>query len=641
MTAARQTEPHLHSPTYPSDGLIRTNPVWSLARIAELCWVPLDWRGSQGLLARYVRHWADRGVVFPRAALADWITGQHLPDDYEIPAGEQAGLGVIGLAVDVERQVGFVNPLSARLSPSGWRISPRLPFQRETIQDEIVRLLEQSGRPLDGSGKEIIPEALAFQIDEQLGRETSGSSMDVAALLAVLGALYAAARGGRSPLLRCACAIVEPDQGDGLRPVGAVALKLAAVVRESDSRTLLIRHPDCAEADPFDRQFDVVWRVTSFRELAACLDEAGLLQPLLEGHRLTPAELGEATHRLRQLTNQPARHAEALGLARRLAHHAQSQTLLPTRSSMEIAQTISDLYRHLGHFDEAVASAEELCERSLRQPKLFSYDEAAQAVIQLAAACFDQHDFERMRELLGSQVELMLGEPRRCRLETRCMAFNTLGRALSICGVDGWRALFEHSLVLQEASDPANMPRTRNYLIHALLRGGQLAEAETEIERNRRSLAAEDRMSAAFLDFYQADLARRAGSQWVAAESDRSGLPRYLEAFYQQAVARQPGRAAKDAVDRLELAAGALEEDARACGPLNVLHFLSGSLRLALAAYRGDAAAGRAAGEQLRAYFSQPQCLQLKAYYDCVLSELPEAPSRADVERLFERAPFF
>src|SRR5262249_27156921 len=147
-------------------------------------------------------------------------------------------------------------------------------------------------------------------------------------------------------LLRRACAVVQPD-GDRLVPVGSLDQKLTAFRRECGRGTLLVRTPACTAASAYDRHFDKVWEVSSFQDLARCLERSGFLQEFLSGSPLNAADVETAHSCLRRLTFGEHQYGEALDLGSRIQQCGYDAEV-PARTAREIRRTIADLYRHLG-----------------------------------------------------------------------------------------------------------------------------------------------------------------------------------------------------------------------------------------------------------------------------------------------------
>jgi hypothetical protein len=208
-----------------------------------------DWSGASAYLACAVEALASQGL--PSFAVENLKA--YLPPGFKPPAHMSGPPGVLGLVVAVGSATGFVVPLRCRLGGSSWDQS--LPFDRESVLDVLVRLAGSAGLSTAG----VVPERLEFTFENPLGRRASGNSMTVAAALSVLGAL----NDPPSELLSCACALVEPDEAGGLRPVEYIAPKLQAVVREHGCGSLLICSPNCQEVDGFRSRFRFVWEVSS------------------------------------------------------------------------------------------------------------------------------------------------------------------------------------------------------------------------------------------------------------------------------------------------------------------------------------------------------------------------------------------
>ena len=98
--------------------------------------------------------------------------------------------------------------------------------------------------------------------------------------------------GGQNDLLRAACSVVEPGQGNTLRPVEATSIpaKLDAFVREYRRGSLLIRTANCPEAEAFDpatgeRVAGYARRIIgeALTQTSRALEQATVLRDLLGG----------------------------------------------------------------------------------------------------------------------------------------------------------------------------------------------------------------------------------------------------------------------------------------------------------------------------------------------------------------------
>ncbi len=611
--------------------LWRTNPVWCLERVLA-AWGRRDhdWLHRPQRLAAVVRRLLDRGVRLPAPALRRWADDGLLPDGVTSVAPEP---GVVGLVVDRRAGVAWVAPLEARRAAC-WSVAPNLPMRPAAVlQDLLVRLVLGLGLPQGGA----VPERFAFEVSDRLGQPADGPSMHVAGLLAVL-----AAANDHPPLLRRACAVVQPGDGGALVPVRSVAEKLAAFVRETGTGSLLVRAAGCPDSPAFEEHFEEVWEVSSLQKLARRAERAGLLRVFVESVPLGRADLAVAREYLRALLDDGHRYAEALNLACRL-QECPCLPEVPAQPIREVRRTAVDLYRHLGYYVEA----EELALReaaAARGGDATSYDEHAQADVIHAAALYDPHRFDEMEAVLGPWLHRLEGDPLLVAPETRVMVFNTLARARVLRGPDGWRELFARSLEVLARRDPLDMPRTWNYLVHGLLRHGELDEAGEVLARAECHPARGD-FSRWLLRFLQAEYARRRGELWTDPEMEASpGEPRRLGhpfGFYFQATALQPGRARDDVLARLRQARAFFLRDAGVSERPNILRFLADCLLLAESAWEDDAQRWQQARDLLAAHLRPRPGCRLDVYYAESWNTVGAVPDRRAAEEFLRRVPFF
>jgi hypothetical protein len=613
------------------DRLWRTNPVWCIDRLLA-CWGQDDLScvHAPTRLRAILRCLAGQGVRVPPRALARWAA-EGLIDPAEV-GSDQPQPGVVGLVVDRPSGIAWVAPLEARSSRS-WSVAPNLPFRPATVlQDTLVRMILALGLPQGGA----IPERLAFEVEDRLGRYSDGPSMHVAGLLAVL----AGANQGPE-VLRRACAVVQPE-GDHLVPVGSIHQKLEAFCREIGHGTLLVRPPDCPEASAYDNRFENIWEVSTFQQLARHAEQAELLQAFLENVPLGRTDQAVAQERLRVLVDDEHRYREALDLACRL-EQCQCLPEVGAQPLRDLHRTTVNLYRHLGYYVEAeeLAVAEA---RRARMTSFTSHDEQAQADVIHAAALFDPHRFEEMEQILEPWVPRLAGDPLLVAPETRVWLFNTLARALVILGRGNWQELFEHSLDILQHRDPFDMPRTCNYLAHGLLRHGPLHEAKAVLVRAEQCPGMSN-FSRWMLRFHRAEHARRCGRCWTDREMEdsphqtrRLGHP---FGYYFQATARQPGRTSDDAARRFRQARDFFLRDAPASERSNILPFLADCMLLAEAAWSGDPTLWRQAREALDGHLQARQGCRLADYYRGECLALGSSPNRGTAETFLCRVPFF
>ncbi|MCI0458187.1 MAG: hypothetical protein L0Z62_14580 [Gemmataceae bacterium] len=298
-------------------------------------------------------------------------------------------------------------------------------------------------------------------------------------------------------------------------------------------------------------------------------------------------------------------------------------------------------WRHQGRFVEANAASRRLYDEVQARGPFTSYDERADAAAEYAAALFGAHCFADILPLLRPCLRDIDEDPQRLRAQTRVAVFNTLGRALVILGEDGWEGLFQRSLELQERLSPADVPRTRSYLIYGLLRQGLLDQARSEFAALVPLPGIHD-FAGRMLRFLRADLERRCGRQWHDEEMDAltpgAVRPNHPAAFYFQATARQPGRS--DCAARLKRAAELLRDDG-ANHPQNITSLFAHCLDLCAAARSNDRDSWRQAGESVRQFLADPEAVPLRAYYAPALEGLTGPPDPAAAEHLLRLIPFF
>lgn len=552
--------------------LLRTNPVLAIDKALADDAAAHRWaRGP--VLDPVVAMLGACGQRLPEPAVAAWREQGWLSAAAARGVAGAAKPGVCGLVVGI--QEGCIVPLAVK--PSGrWRIAnARLPLQPHRLTRTLVDLLHEAGQLVPG----IVPEARAFAIDSGFSRSCWGTSMDIAGVLAVLRQV-----AGEPECLDRACALVEPD-GVVLASVDGVAFKLQAFVRELGRGTLLVRHPQCPEAESFDAHFDEVWRVATLADLADCLARKGLLEPWRVPQPLGIEAVEVVASSLRELEHE---HRRVVDLCQRVLSSSWDERVPPAvrgRHQLELMRSLRHLGRYQAAMDQAVAWREGLrsagatvCEEQL-----------AEADLELAACLFDMAEFERMLAELAPSLQVIEKAPLRFSPQLRVRIWNTAARAMVRLDDDRWETLFNRSLQLQQATDPASLPRTRNYRIEGLLRAGRLQDAGDGIAAAHS--ADSDAFSVEMLAFYAADLARRRGDLWIEPSlEEREPVPgraNHPLGFYLQATARQPGRNKEDAAARFERAAASFETDAAGVDDVNALWVLVRVCRLAAALHGG------------------------------------------------------
>lgn len=604
--------------------LWRTNPVWCVERFRQQWHETAEgWRLLPLVLPRIIAALGQAGLRLPRQALREW---QMVAPKFEFPEPPPAAPGVVGLLVDRTTRAAWVTPLRVRAADR-WSIEPHLPLRVEVVQDLLVQLIQSAGIQIGGA----IPERLAFAFDDLLGCRADGSSLDVAALLAVLCEI-----NGQPPLLQRACALVQPGPGGRLVSVGSVGRKLAAFVREYESGTLLVRAGDCVEGAAYDRYFTTVWQVDSFGELA---HHAAALLPAL--CRVVPLDRPgwETSLGYLQALQEAHRYGDVLSLAQRLLHCPGEGSTGEQRG--QVRRTLREVYRHLGYYAESVNLASEDA-TAARESSASSYSERLAADTVLAASFYDPHRFDDAERVLRPWCERLAVDPLIVQPEERVMAFNTLARVLTAQGRAGWRELFAESQRVQTARHGRAAPRTLNYLAHSLLRADEWDEAEAVLTQVAEYPL--DAMSRWMLAFYRADLARRRGALWSDPDLDQCSPTScpvgHPLGFYFQATARQPGRTPAEAQARFSRARDFFLLDRRGAHHPNIADFLAACMQLAVAVSGTDASWDRARAELLEQLVPRPDC-QLASFYQATAAALGPVPDAAQVAQLLTRIPWF
>jgi hypothetical protein len=624
---------NMHSSVLHDPGLQSTNPVLVIDQVAKGLEKDFIWnlRGATHKLARAVEALSQDGAPLPAFKIDEMKRLGYQPADFAmVPASARPG--VLGLVVEPGTDVGYVLPLIAQVSPSGWQVDPMLPFRERDILGALVRLAQVSGHPTAG----VLPERLAFSFTNPLGYRTAGNSMTAAAILAVIDALH----GRRSELLHCACAVVELGDGGQLQAVRHIRPKLEAVQREYQGGSLLVCVPGCPEAAAFRHRFCAVWEVADLASLAGELHRARLLAPLMRQAPLGQEEFQRVHDHLRWLVETEHDYEQASDLGQRLEDRTNAGA-----TSVTLADTINRLvaaaWRHRGRFVEANAASHRLYHQVQARGPFTSFDERADAAAEYAAALFGAHCFANIPPLLRPWLQEIDEDPQRLRAQTRVQVLNTLGRALVILGEDGWETLFRRSLELQERLNPGDVPRTRSYLIYGLLRRNRLEAAHGEFAA-LGSLPEVHDFAGRMLRFLRADLARRSDRLWHDQEMDDltpgAVRPNHPAAFYFQATARQPDR--PDFAVRLRRAAKFLRDDG-AKHPQNITSLFAHCLELYAAARSGDGDAWRQAADSVRQFLADREVAPLRTHYAPALEGLAESPDVAAAEDLLSLIPFF
>lgn len=609
--------------------LKNSNPVFWLEEIAsKLSWRgPAEWNASATRFSRLLDELARSGAPIPLAAVKRWMENgwiPELPRELSEPSPRVVGLGA-------SSQNGLVVPIQTRVS-SEWLVG-RLPFDTGRLQD-CLHLLFSS---LELPGSSAIPERWAFRVQSPFKRELTGPSMDVAGVLSLIDA----ANESTPPLFSAACAVIAPGVGEQLVAVEKTEHKLAAFVREFGSGSLLVRPRDCRQSSQFDQHFRTVWPVQNWRELGELLQTAGALNPFLREIEIDRTSMRIACDRLRQLTQNRSRYRQALGLAERLLNCSMADDI-PLHEWLPLRETTADLYRHNGRFRSALRTTGATMKLLQSRGDAISYDQHAKAAVDYAAGLFDPHRFGEACEILHSWVQRIESDPPVFSPPVRVAVWNTLARCLAAAKQNNWEPLFRQSLELHAKFDPSGMPRTQNYLIHALLICGRTDQARVELQK-ANAVKNIDPMSRWMLDFLQAKLAAWEGGVWQSDELERSkpagetvGHP---FGFYFQATARQSGRTREDIARRFQLAGEFFTSDIGSNSETNILHFLAQTMELAAAIARQDQRAWLARLDRLRATLAGEWASELRTRYESAVHAAAHRPTLKAIEALLRLIP--
>lgn len=377
----------------------------------------------------------------------------------ETPIGS-SDRGVVGLVVDQTHGEGFINPLRAELSQSGrWEIDDNLPFREIQRIKSAFRLILKSANPA------VLAERFQFKIEGELKENSDGPSMLVAGLMAIIAAVQP--EDGSSRIFKNACALVQLSSADerALKPVGLQDLKIEAFRRECGDGSLLIYNPEAPPSDEYLEIFEEKWPVKTLSELSQRLSKANLLLPFFsECGRLTKQECDGLKLELAELMdgkNYRFHEAEKLAIGIRKIGFLENTNII--QEEAYFLSKSAELYRHRGLFNEAIAVTKELANKISK----FSFEKQASLECDIAAALIDTHQFaDSIAQLDPWKTKLEMDE-RFLMPETRRNIWNTMARALSYLGRDGWATLFDKSLKLQAEWEPAGTNRTRQYMARA------------------------------------------------------------------------------------------------------------------------------------------------------------------------------
>jgi len=544
---------------------------------------------------------------------------------------------VVGLLVnDAIEQTGFVNPLIVKRDQKEWKCSHYLPFRAGHIQDALFRLLEKSGHSLE----EWTPELVLFSIEEELNHRSGGSSMTLAALLAIVDAF----NDKDSSLFRCACCLVEPV-GDEITSVGSIEEKLNGFIREYGRGSLLVRRSDAEDAEHFDEYFDDRWLVDSFQDLADKLVEHNLIDALFEEFPLTMTEVNSATTRIEWLAEETTQ-LDALQFAKRVKRVSTRSKEAPLRVSLAIDQQLEDLNRDLGQFKQAVQHSSNVLATLEELGNLASHEELIDVRVRRAAAKFDAHEFQFVYDELLPLTNTIETDPYRVKFESQYMLYNTLARGMVVLEKEGWQEWFDKSLEIQNKVDRGNIHRTKAYLIHGLLRHGLLDEAKQELDALESKKSTIHPYTWQFLTGYRACYARQCGETWEDSEYEKEGK-RKAFAFYLQATARQEARTVEDRSDRFLRAARAFHDESKPTpapnetnSEPNIQALLAGFMRLSAAILSSHQPGFESAMTEIRTFLKQEGTEAIKRWYERFVPEDLKS-AKEKLPDLLNAVPYF
>lgn len=616
----------------PRDARLESNPVEHVRRLIETARQERPGRPDLSLLERHlVTRIQSRGIRFPSGYLRSL--------GIEAPAGP-ARPGVLALVVapGERNRTGLVDRLHARRADR-WTLRNGLPFDATDLLLLARDVLSATPESLEG----VVPESLAFQIGDELREPIEGPSMTVACFLALLDSTT----GHRHPLLAATVAIVQPAEDRRLDPVEGLPEKLEAFAREVEHGRLLVCHPE-TEIGEHEERFEEVWRVRDLDGFGEKLDAAGLLDEIRARHMLDAAQLSRVEGVFRELLDRRYRPARALDLGRRVAACEFGPDVSARRGRRARAMPIGPL-RLLALGREAATEARAFTARVERAGANASYTEQAEAAIDLAAAHYVAHQFEEARATLVPWACRVTDDPLLLDNDITIRLLGTLGRAEIALGGDSWLEPVDRAIQIQRFERRADLPRAIGILIDGLLRTDRLEEAEEQLklaETELRKTEYESNVDLWFLRFRRAELARRRAEIWGDPLMENPDIRRQGQfarpiAYYYQATARQPGRSDEDAADRLRQAAHAFASITRDRGITQGLRFFESMMRLAEAERRGDGSTWARARNTLVHYLDHEAPLALRRWYEPVIAELGNSPTRDGVEALLGRVPYF
>ncbi|QDV11495.1 hypothetical protein CA51_13590 [Rosistilla oblonga] len=605
----------------------KTNPVWCYNEFIQK--EKAKNRGARGLqvrLANWISKAQAEGVRFPHELWREFFC--LTPPPVWQPPMERPG--VIGLLKGdhggLDQPTGFATQISAADSSEGWQ-AYRLPFQSHHIEDALSRLLHAAHVDLDA----VVPEARAFTITDSLKQSPQGSSINIAALLAVIDTWNDNGRGKEPDLLRCCCSFVKPKD-NLLKSVGSIRIKLDAFIREYGHGSLVVCTTEAASEFQLRKHFEHVWKVDSFADLAHKMLNTDLLKPLLSKHAMSLNAVTEAAKVIERIRRSVGGSEAALEFADRMQNAVSQGGAASLRVSQRSSEVLENVHRHIGNFAEAYRHSRLAVDSLSQLGEHASFQELAEANARLGSAMFDAHRIHEGAEVLSELVDEAEMHPRLLSAESRVMLFNTHARLLAAAGLEGWERLFRKSIYLQELVEPSSIARTRCYLVHACLHNRLPEDAERELRWFDTNAVSDE--SKPFVSFYRADLYRRDPNFGPAFKQDdlfeRIGR-NHAFAFYLQATARQPDRSPEDREHRLAWASDILTNERGKQKGQNLLHLYS--LFINLAKQDADETSIKAKIDKV---FIDSGDNALNEWYSESL-----AKSSEETEPLFNRVPHF
>ena len=307
---------------------------------------------------------------------------------------------------------------------------------------------------------------------------------------------------------------------------------------------LLVRLAGDSDAESFDENFDRVWEVRTLTDLADRLRESGLLAPMLASFPLAAKHATLIADRVEKLLADEARYVETEDFLRRLKIRLNDIT--PLRVKLDVLYAEEDRYRHRGSFGHALEVRGERTHHE-ENPAITCYERRISSDNRLAASLYDAHSFASIFALLEPWAKKIEQDPQICLPETRSFLFNTLARSFVAVGDQRWEPYLHASLRIQNETNPEDVPRTRNVLVHCLLKTGRLNDAHVEINRltNGQDWHGIDN-SDLFLLWLRAEYSRKAGERWDygSVSNDENLLQNHAWGFAYQSNERMSLRTA-------------------------------------------------------------------------------------------------